>query len=157
MAYLNALSDVLSIRNGIWSLVALALIGLWHGWKGLPAVMQQWIARRQAIAAERQADRDALAAEKAADWSRIRDEVSRLADRVKVLEAEAAHWRERAITAEAESIKKQAIIDGHGEVRQAAASAAAEARHADAIQAPEAAKAAERLRRMRGGQDGDGI
>jgi hypothetical protein len=61
------------------------------------------------------------------------------------------------ITAEAESIKKQAIIDGHGEVRQAAASAAAEARHADAIQAPEAAKAAERLRRMRGGQDGDGI
>lgn len=125
---LSAINDILSIRNGVWSLVALFVVGLWRGWAGLPAVMQQWIARRQAIAAE-----------KDAEWRRLSDEVTRLAARHDECEDKLAAEREERhqqvselrdeLAAErAERTKQQAINDGRGEVRQAAASAAAEVR-----------------------------
>ena len=143
MAYLSALNDILSVRNGVWSLVALFALALWHGWKGLPAVMQQWIAGRQQRAAEEVAKRKAAAEEKAADWDRLREEVSRLAERHDecernlATEREARHLavsqlRDEVATERAERMKLQAILDGHGEVKQAAAVAAAEARRDEA-------------------------
>lgn len=54
------------------------------------------------------------------DWTRLREEVERLAGRVKVLEAEAEAWRHRAITAEADNARLKAIEMGFGEVRQRA-------------------------------------
>ena len=115
-----ALNSILSARNGVWTLVVLFVVGLWRGWAGLPAVMAQWVAMRQAQAAEKRAVEAAKEAAKAADWSRIRDEVDRLAGRVRLLEEQVAecerdrlHWMDRAIKAEA-------VLMGQGETRQQA-------------------------------------
>ena len=75
------------------------------------------------------------AAERSEDWKRLREEIGRLADRVKTLEDTCdvlarkvrdcedreANWMRRAIQAEA-------ALQGQGEVRQAAAAAQAEIR-----------------------------
>ena len=164
MADLSVLNDILSTRNTLVAIASIMTVALWRAWTGLPAVMQQWIAHRQAIVAE-----------KDAAWKRLRDEIERYAarqllseerhdecERNLAAEREARHLavtelRDELAAEHAERMKFQAILDGHGEVRQAAAAAAAEARHPDASMAPESAKAAERVRRMRGGENGDGI
>lgn len=120
MVDLSAINDILSIRNGVWSLVALFVVGMWRGWAGLPAVMQQWIARRQAIAAE-----------KDAEWKRLRDEVVRIDGRCDFLQREVDECREREGKWMSRALTAEAIVQGHGEVRQAAAAASAEARLAE--------------------------
>lgn len=132
-----ALREVFSLTSGIWTMVAILALGVWRMWNGLPAVMAQWIAWRQQKQAEQLAKLQATEDAKSADWSRLRDEVARLAGRIEYLEGKVAecehdrmHWMERAIHAES-------VLLGVGEVRQAAATAMAEVR----LDAAEKAKA----------------
>lgn len=127
----QAINAIISTRNGVWTLVALTIMAIWRGWTGLPALMAQWTARRQAMAAE-----------KAADWERLREEVKRLAGRVDTLatkveecEAREAEWRNRAITAETDLTRERAVQDGMGIANQRAAAAMA-ADRADPDKAP---------------------
>lgn len=64
-----ALKQIFSIQSAAWAVVALLFLFAVRMWNGAPAMLQQWIAWRQAKAAE-----------KAADWNRLRDEISRLSE-----------------------------------------------------------------------------
>lgn len=156
MADLSVLNDILSTRNTLVAIASIMAVALWRGWTGLPAVMQQWIAHRQEVSAR-----------KDKEWKRLSDEVDKLSRRHDECEEKLAAEREARhadvsqlrddLNAErAARIEKQAMLDGQGEVRQAAEVAAAMQR-LDPDKAPESLKAAERVRRIRSGEDGDGI
>jgi len=88
----------------------------------------QWLDRWLAFAQQRRAAKDQ-------DLTWLRDEVGRLAARVKTLEEESVGWRNKVHEVEEDrskwmtrAIKAEAALDGLGEVRQASANAAAEIR-----------------------------
>ena len=93
-----------SASSALWALVVMNAAALFRAW---PSIMERINERRRDAASER-----------AGDWSRLRDEVERLAHRVEALEnkveeceRERDEWRVRAVTAEA-------ILQGYGEARQ---------------------------------------
>lgn len=107
------ISQVFSAETGVWTLVALAVIALFKTW---PLI----------LARINESNRD-KAAEKAGDWTRLREEVERLARRVEALErkvdeceAERDEALRRAVTAETELIRLQAYEHGRGEGLQTA-------------------------------------
>ena len=139
MVNLNALDSIFSIRNGVWSLVVLVIATIWRGW---PAFLGSWVARRKA-----------LAEEKAADWVRLRDEVKRYLERLTEVEGRHAQCeadlraeREARINAiaalndalageRAERMRLERLMFAEGEIRQSKAAVQAELR-ADPAKAP---------------------
>jgi superfamily II RNA helicase len=131
----NALAQILSIRNGVWAAAALIALGVFRLWHALPAIMERLNERRRDTAAER-----------AADWTRLRDRLETVeakhekCERDLMAEREQRHkdvsgLRDEIAVERAERMKLQAILDGQGQVRQAAAAAQAEVR-ADPDKAP---------------------
>jgi hypothetical protein len=131
MVDLNALSAILSARNGVWTLVVLFFIGLWRGYSGLPAVMAQWIARRQAIAAE-----------KDAEWKRLRDEVERYSQQRDEADQRFTQFRDEQLLENAECRRQlhealgrlaqvEGFMMGQGKARQDAAAIVAVERLTD--------------------------
>src|SRR5688572_23381575 len=117
MVDLNVVNDILSTRNFVGGIFGLLAIAVWRKWTGLPAVMQLWIARRQAIATE-----------KGKDWIRLREEINRLDERCDHLQREVDECREREGVWMGRAIAAESKLQGEGDVRQAAAVAAAEVR-----------------------------
>jgi hypothetical protein len=156
MVDLSALDAILSARNGVWATFLLLCVLAWRGWTGLPAVMQQWIERRKAI----QAAKDA-------DWIRIRDRLESVETRHDECERNLAAEREQRhrdvsslrdeIAAErAERMRVERLLFAEGEIKQAQAMAQGEVR-ADPAKSPEAMKSAERVRHIReNGKNGNG-
>lgn len=111
----RALASIFSLTTGVWTIAGILALTTWRIWNGLPAVMAQWVAWRQAKMADKLAREQAAAEAKAADWSRLRGEVDRLLGRVDTLEEKCdklegevdacrqreAEWMRRAIEAEA--------------------------------------------------------
>lgn len=120
-----ALREIFNLTTGVWTIAAVLMLMACRLWNGLPAVMAQWIAWRRQRQEEKDAQEQARLRARAADWDRLRGIVARLDERVAFLERERTLWMDRAIRAEA-------IIQGQGEVRQAAANASAEVRLDDA-------------------------
>lgn len=119
-----AISSVFTLARGIWTLVVLVVVALIRTW---PLILARINER----------ERDSVA-EKAGDWDRLREEVTRLADRVEALErkvkdceAERDDALRRAVTAETELIKLEAYHVGRGKARQEAATIVAIERLAD--------------------------
>lgn len=81
----------------------------------------QWMERWLAFVQARRAARDQ-------DMTRLREEVGRLSDRVEQLEHKVEECESDRATWMSRAIKAEASLDGMGEVRQAAANAAAEVR-----------------------------
>lgn len=105
--------QIFSATNGVWTLVAIITFGLFRAW---PLILGKINERK----------RDDVA-EKAGDWVRLRDEVTRLAARVEVLEQKVEECEserdaalKRAVTAETELIKLEAYNQGRGEGMQTA-------------------------------------
>lgn len=128
MVSVDALDSILSVRNFV-GIMALAnvLIG-WRMWILLPSLMERWNERRR--------DRATIEADQ---YERMDSRVQRLEKREEECREELAAEREgrhRDVSAlrdelaaeKAERVTLQAIIQGQGEVRQAAAAAAAEVR-----------------------------
>lgn len=100
-----------SWTTALWTFVAINAVALFRAW---PAIMGRVNERA----------RDS-AAEKASDWSRLRDEIGRLSNRVKDLEDRCERYeadliechreRDEAIAAK---LRAEAILQGRGEVRQ---------------------------------------
>lgn len=120
-------------------LLAVYIVNRW------PALMAErtkwWQTRSDAKASER----DKEASERDKDWSRLREEIARLEERCARIEAREEECRQnlkevrdQLADEAAERKKLQAIIDGWGEVRQAAANAAAEVRADEAEKAKKA-------------------
>jgi outer membrane murein-binding lipoprotein Lpp len=109
----GAISSIFTLERGVWTLVALGVVALIRTW---PLILARINER----------ERDGVA-EKAGDWDRLRQEVSRLADRVAALERKVDECEEerdaalrRAVTAETELIKLEAYHFGVGEGKQTA-------------------------------------
>lgn len=135
----GAVSDIFSLTSAAWSGVLVLGIIAWRLWNGLPAVMAQWVAWRQAKLAAQLAREKAINEAKDTDWTRLRDEVGRLSGRVETLEREVAACHDREFEWMSRALRAEAINQGQGEVRQAAAAASAEVR-LDARDKSDAAK-----------------
>jgi len=105
----------------LWAIALMAGVMAFKTW---PYILERWN--------ERLRDR---ATERAGDWKRLREEIARLCDRCERLEARDEECRTNLLAVRedlaaerGERMKLQAIIDGMGEIRQAAANAAAEVR-----------------------------
>jgi septal ring factor EnvC (AmiA/AmiB activator) len=112
--------------------VLLLAVYIVNRWPALMAERTKWWQTRS----------DAKAVERDKDWSRLREEISRLEERCARIEAREEECRQNLkevrdelADERAERKKLQAIIDGWGEVRQAAANAAAEVRADEAEKA----------------------
>lgn len=90
----------------------------------LPRILPQWIAGMN----ERRRD---TASEKAADWTRLREEIARYSARIEKLEASEERCRRDLADAQGRLAKLEGFVAGQGDVRQAAALAAAEVRAAE--------------------------
>lgn len=116
-------------------IAAAAVLFVFRAWNGVPAFMAQLLEIKKAAAAE-----------KAADWTRLRDEIIRLDQRFRderersdrrqeaqELENEKcrrdlAELRDEHANEKAERVRLERLMLAEGEIRQAGASAAAEAR-----------------------------
>lgn len=65
----DALRQIFSVQSAAWTFTALIFLFVWRMWNGAPAMFSQWIAYKQAKAAE-----------KAAHWNRLQTEITRLSD-----------------------------------------------------------------------------
>lgn len=115
--------------------VLLLAVYIVNRWPALMAERTKWWQTRS----------DAKASERDKDWSRLREEIARLEERCARIEAREEECRQnlkevrdQLADEAAERKKLQAIIDGWGEVRQAAANAAAEVRADEAEKAKKA-------------------
>lgn len=96
MADALALRQIFSLENAAWVGVALCFLFIARMWNGAPAMFQQWIAYRKAVAEEKQAhwvpllaenkrlDERCIRLEKAEE--RCRDELMDVKGRISVLE-----------------------------------------------------------------------
>jgi hypothetical protein len=116
----HAVNQILSIRNGVWTGVALIAVGLFRLWPIIPAIMAQWIARRQTIAAE-----------KAADWDRLRDEVERYSERLSGVETREQECQRQLTDAMRRIAELEGYMMGQGKARQDAAAIVASERLAE--------------------------
>lgn len=124
----SAVAEFFSLEAGVWTIAGIMGLLLFRIWNSVPALVGRWIEWRKLKAAE-----------KAADWARLRDMLheerteaaafrrEQLAENEQC-RAALAEVREELAQERAERMKLQAIIDGMGEVRKAAAAAAAEVR-----------------------------
>lgn len=110
MVDVSALASLFSVESGVWAIAVILALLVARIWNSVPALVGRWIEFRKLKAAER-----------GADWRRLREERNHYHDLLRECEQERALLQHRAVTAEA-------ALQGYGDVRQAAAAAAAEVR-----------------------------
>jgi hypothetical protein len=125
MVDLNALNDILSTRNGVWATFMVLSLIAWRGWQHIPAIIAAWAARRQVIAAERDAD-----------WNRRSGEIQRLAVRVDTLEQKEEDCQAALREALGRLAQVEGFMMGQGKARQDAANIVAVERLTDKVKGP---------------------
>lgn len=109
MLSLESLRHLFSLQSAAWTSTAILFLLAVRMWNGAPAMFAQWIAYRQAKAAER-----------SGDWSRLRAEITRLDERCDHLQKEVDECREREAEWMHRAIAAEAFQLGEGEALQKA-------------------------------------
>lgn len=104
-----ALRQIFSVENAAWTVAIIIGLLVLRMWNGAPAMFAQWIAYKQARAAE-----------KSADWMRLREEIGRLDGRCDHLQSEVDACHARELEWMHRAIKAESASEGLGDARQRA-------------------------------------
>jgi chromosome segregation ATPase len=106
----NALAQILSIRNGVWAAAALIALGVFRLWHALPAIMERLNERRR--------DRASIEGEQ---YARMDQRTRHLEDRCDELERREDECRTELNIAKGRIAELEGYMTGQGKARQDAA------------------------------------